>query len=181
MAAASSPFISLIFLLFLAVAAELKPSPQRDNKQVCGELPFHHYLHSLFTPFILIIIFIHRLHLWFLLFLLIISALIKRYNETDLTDELWNSKCSICLIGCCIVRDDLRLTAQWPGVININESVQDFSVLHRSVTHNRKINVTLKKMSSVWCFKDSNMGQRLMDPSLQGSFNLCPIFESFLF
>ncbi|XP_063316938.1 C-type natriuretic peptide 2 [Pelmatolapia mariae] len=39
MAAASSPFISLIFLLFLAVAAELKPSPQRDNKQV---------LHSLF-------------------------------------------------------------------------------------------------------------------------------------
>lgn len=63
MAAASSPFISLIFLLFLAVAAELKPSPQRDNKQVSGELPFHHYLHSLFTPFILIIIFIHRLHL----------------------------------------------------------------------------------------------------------------------
>ncbi|XP_005951882.3 C-type natriuretic peptide 2 [Haplochromis burtoni] len=39
MAAASSPFISLIFLLFLAIAAELKPSPQRDNKQV---------LHSLF-------------------------------------------------------------------------------------------------------------------------------------
>nr|XP_004573824.2 C-type natriuretic peptide 2-like [Maylandia zebra] len=39
MAAASSPFISLIFLLFLAVAVELKPSPQRDNKQV---------LHSLF-------------------------------------------------------------------------------------------------------------------------------------
>ncbi|CAI5670042.1 C-type natriuretic peptide 2 [Oreochromis niloticus] len=39
MAAASSPFISLIFLLFLAVAVELKPSLQRDNKQV---------LHSLF-------------------------------------------------------------------------------------------------------------------------------------
>lgn len=95
-------------------------------------LYFNHYLHSSSSS--------------------IVSALFINYFSLN-KEIQWNRshwwavkfKVSSFLIGCCIVRDDLRLTAQWPGVISISESVQDFSVLHRSVTHNRKINVTLKK------------------------------------